>query len=234
MLRLRPIALGAGLMAAAVVAADSARAQPAPPPYPEPARPAPAPGSAAAFPPHEIVAIVRSTGLEPLSRPVRQGPTYALRAVDPAGREVRVIVDAHRGRVLRIVPTPRNANLPPSYTRPPAPIAAAPDASRMAALPPDDDEPPEMIMPNASTGPTMLAPSAPRATTHVPRPPPLPRPRPSLADAVAPALPVSPQVAPAVPSPVAPVPAAPPVEEKPATNAVAPPTPAQPAFEDAE
>jgi len=36
------------------------------------------------LPPHEIVTIVRSTGLEPLGSPVRQGPAYALRAVDPA------------------------------------------------------------------------------------------------------------------------------------------------------
>ena len=45
--------------------------------------------SGRSLPPHEVVAIVSSTGLEPVGRPVRQGPVYTLRAVDPAGEEVR-------------------------------------------------------------------------------------------------------------------------------------------------
>ena len=78
------IALCAGLVAALAVAGH-ALAQPAPPPvYPGTVYPG------TGLPPHEIVTIVRSTGLEPMGSPVRQGPTYALRAVDPAGEEVRV------------------------------------------------------------------------------------------------------------------------------------------------
>jgi hypothetical protein len=48
-----------------------------------------------------VLAIVRSKGLVPLSQPQRQGPAYALRALD-ADREVQVTVDARSGRILRI------------------------------------------------------------------------------------------------------------------------------------
>ena len=51
----------------------------------------------AGMPPHEILTIVRSTGMKPVSRPIRRGPVYVLRALDRAGEEVRVIVDARRG-----------------------------------------------------------------------------------------------------------------------------------------
>ena len=85
----------------------------------------------AGLPPHEIVTIVRSTGLEPLGSPVRQGPAYALRAVDPAGEEVRVIVDAQRGRIVKVIPlmAPRYAMplMRPPYGRPPRPIAMVPE-----------------------------------------------------------------------------------------------------------
>src|SRR5262245_44569131 len=56
------------------------------------------PGSEAGVPPYEVLTIVRSMGLEPLTRPVRNGPAYALRAVDSTGQEVRVVIDARRGR----------------------------------------------------------------------------------------------------------------------------------------
>src|SRR4029450_5532873 len=71
--------------------------------------------------------IVRSTGLEPLGRPVRQGQAYAVRAVDDAGEEVRVIVDARLGRIVKVVPLmePRYAMpllRPPAFGRPPRPV----------------------------------------------------------------------------------------------------------------
>ena len=119
------IALCAGLVAALAVSGH-ALAQPAPPPaYPGAVYPS------AGLPPHEIVTIVRSTGLEPLGSPVRQGPAYALRAVDPAGEEVRVIVDAQRGRIVKVIPlmAPRYAMplMRPPYGRPPRPMAMVPE-----------------------------------------------------------------------------------------------------------
>ena len=60
-----------------------------------------------------------------------KGPTYALRAVDPAGEEVRVIVDAQRGRIVKVIPlmAPRYAMplLRPPYGRPPRPMAMVPE-----------------------------------------------------------------------------------------------------------
>jgi len=56
------------------------------------------------LPPYEIVTILRSTGLNPLDRPVRRGPNYVLRAVDGGGEEVRVVVDARGGEVLSVTP----------------------------------------------------------------------------------------------------------------------------------
>lgn len=60
--------------------------------------------AAAVLPPFEVITIVRSLGLDPLGRPVRQGGTYVLRALDDFDREMRVVVDARSGRVLSAVP----------------------------------------------------------------------------------------------------------------------------------
>jgi hypothetical protein len=57
------------------------------------------------LPPDGVLAIVRSKGLEPLSRPQRHGATYALSALDPADRKVQVTVDARSGRILSVSPT---------------------------------------------------------------------------------------------------------------------------------
>ena len=53
----------------------------------------------AALPPHEILTILRSTGLDPLGQPVRRGPNYVLRAVDDSDREVSVVVSARSGDI---------------------------------------------------------------------------------------------------------------------------------------
>jgi len=67
-----------------------------------------------ALPPQQIVAIVRSAGLDPLSRPARQGPVYVVRANNRAGQEVRVIVDAQMGRIVKVVPlATAGPSLPP-------------------------------------------------------------------------------------------------------------------------
>jgi hypothetical protein len=56
------------------------------------------------LPPYEILTIVRSTGLDPLSQPFRRGSTYILRAMDGYGEEVRVMVDARGGEILSVQP----------------------------------------------------------------------------------------------------------------------------------
>jgi hypothetical protein len=192
------IALCAGLLAFGLSASERVLAQPVPLYYPGAVYPGYAPG----LPPHEIITIVRSTGLEPLSGPMRRGPIYAVRAVDRAGQQVRVIVDARLGRVVRIVPLPgarfaAQVVVPPPYGRPPAGVAVVPDGygpnSRIAALPPGADG-----LPAPGPGPAGVpsapgrapavgaAPGYPAAVGAAPRPaaqagPPLPRPRPKLA-----------------------------------------------------
>src|SRR5262245_21628083 len=167
------VLLCAGIAALALLASAPRPAQPVPPAY----RGAVFPGEA--LPPHEAVTIVSSTGLEPVGRPVRQGPVYALRAVDPAGEEVRVIVDAYLGRIVKVIPLsgPRYAMplLRAPYGRPPRPTAMVPG---------DEFDDFTSIGPGPSGSPSGVA-RAPRdpAAQAGQAGPPLPRPRPKVASA---------------------------------------------------
>src|SRR5262249_35514219 len=122
-------------------------------------------------PPCGVAAIGAPTGLEPLGRPVRQGQAYAIRAVDEAGEEVRVIVDARLGRIVKVIPLmePRYAVpllRPPAFGRPPRPLAMVPDGGI---------EGPEFNAPGAgglAAGRPARAPHEPAAQAG----PPLPRP----------------------------------------------------------
>jgi hypothetical protein len=160
----------ASVAAFALLAAQPGLTQVVPPPYPGTMYP-----GDGALPPHEIVTIVRSTGLEPIGRPVRQGPAYALRAVDPAGEEVRVIVNAYMGRIVKVIPVsgPRYAMplLRPPFGRPPRPMAMVPDGEF------DDFTPVGRGAGALPAGPGASAPHDPVAQAG----PPLPRPRPKVA-----------------------------------------------------
>src|SRR5258708_17625161 len=102
------VPLCASIVAFSLAALSAGLAQPGPPPYPGTVYP----GEGMILPPYEVAAIVRSTGLEPLGRPVRQGQAYAVRAIDEAGEEVRVIVDARIGRIVKVIPL-----MEPRYAR---------------------------------------------------------------------------------------------------------------------
>jgi hypothetical protein len=188
------IAICTGLLALGAAVAAPACAQMAPV-YP----------AAVALPPYEIVAIVRSTGLEPLSRPVRHGPAYTLQAVGPAGYPVHVTVDARLGRIVRVVPAahPRFAApvLPPPYARPPAGIAMVPDGygpgARAAVLPPSFEGPYGSLAGRERLPPGPGRPAATTAADGQASPTPLPRPRPQFAAAEPPpAATVAPQTPP--------------------------------------
>jgi hypothetical protein len=69
------------------------------------------------LPPHEIVTIVRSAGLNPLERPVRRGNTYVFRAIGARGQEMRVTVDARYGDVMSVAPV-ANVAVPPRLPGP--------------------------------------------------------------------------------------------------------------------
>ena len=164
------VLLFASILAFPLVASGAGLAQPVPYPYPDTVYP----GDGVILPPYEVAAIVRSTGLEPLGRPVRQGQAYAVRAVDDAGEEVRVIVDARLGRIVKVVPLmePRYAMpllRPPAFGRPPRPVAMVPNGGI---------EGPMLNGPGAA-GPGHIA-GAPHEPP-APAGPPLPRPRPKVA-----------------------------------------------------
>jgi hypothetical protein len=138
----------------------------------------------AGLPPYEIVALVRSAGLDPVSRPVRQGPVYVLRALSPAGQEVRVVVDARMGRIVKVAavaPTDPGAFAPPESipSARPVPDTNAP-GSRIATMPPGSDDDFEPVRPGAPA----VVPRPPARTAA--KPPPLPRPRPKEAVIAAP------------------------------------------------
>lgn len=178
------IALCVGVLALSLTASGSASAHPPPQPYyPGAARP-----GTAVLPPHEILAIMRSTGLEPLSRPLRFGPVYVLRAVNPSSREVKVIVDARSGRVLKVHPVLlQRYVLPPSYGPSPGQTANVPDGyganSRIAAKPPSVEGPPVRGLAAGALPAVPVPVAAPPRPTAQAGPPPLPRPRPKLAAA---------------------------------------------------
>jgi hypothetical protein len=232
------IALCAAAMILGLAASDKVLAQAmAPPPYP-PAYPGGGyPPPAGALPPYEIMTIVRSTGFEPLSRPLRQGPAYVVRAADGAGRLMHVYVDARMGRIVRVVPAMRRDAMAPYPPPPPYPIPpgrVVPDGnssnpnSRIAGLPdgaediaPDERGAPPARLPGAMPAPARTAPkaantSAGTAASAPAGPPPLPRARPKMAAVVAepaPSAPAAPMpsiadAAPSVPTQSAPAPGA--------------------------
>jgi hypothetical protein len=91
------------------------------------------------LPPYEVVTIVRSMGLNPLERPRWRHGRYVMAATDRSGREVRVVVDASSGQVIRVVPMdvgyydgPRGYGVRPDpydprYAAPPPPPRAIPN-----------------------------------------------------------------------------------------------------------
>ena len=195
-------AVYAGLLAIGLGASAPAVAQGLPYPYP----------GANGLPPYEVVALVRSAGLEPVTRPVRHGPAYVLQAVNKGGKEVRVVVDARTARIVRVVnlaparaaAAPDVPPLPPPYARPPAGIAGADGYgpnSRTADLAPEV-ETAAPYGPMAGNGALPVAPGRAPAAAATPAHTgtPMPRPRPKLAAAEPVAAPAEPAAAPAAPA----------------------------------
>jgi hypothetical protein len=139
------ITMGAGLLALGIVSIAPAAAQPiysAPPPGYHPM-----PGIA----PGHVLAIVRSAGLRPLTQPARRGPRYLILAADRYGQQLRVVVDAHGGRILRIAPA-----YDPRFAGPAGPPAGAAPVPQRAGPPP---MPPEVGRPQGdAVGGPLVAP----------------------------------------------------------------------------
>ena len=132
------------------------------------------------LPPHEILTILRSTGLDPLGQPVRRGPNYVLRAIDERDREVSVVVSARSGDVLSVMPVQTASRMPPPrggltwgpYERMP-PGYVPPGGYRAGSPVDDDDDEPNIVdNPNAPRPPGVV-PGAPpmRSSNAAPLPP---------------------------------------------------------------
>lgn len=77
--------------------------------------------------PHRVIAIVRSTGMTPLSPPIRRGPNYVVIASDQrTGGRMRVVVNGYNGMIVRVRPV---VAMRP-YPRPYGAVAADPYAPR--------------------------------------------------------------------------------------------------------
>jgi len=214
----KQFAICAGLLLLGLGTAATASAQTV---YAGPGLPDPA------LPPYEIMSIVRSTGLAPLTRPMRRGPYYVLVAVDRVGRQMRVVVDAQLGDIVNLRPALALGSYGPELGRPNAlPGGAATPLDTTAAYgshpsgdlygshPGGDAAPaptPPRPIPNAraANAPNVASPPPTRvavAEPALPPPPPLPRPRPKLALNEAPGAapteaPAGPPAAPAAASP---------------------------------
>jgi hypothetical protein len=151
------------------------------------------------LPSHEILAIVRASGLRPLSQPVRRGPrAYTLVAGGPGGERVQVVVDAYAGGIRRLNPIAMRP-----YGAPPVAAYRDDPRTRGALVERESREPPRNV-PNARVANAPAV--SPQTPAVKPQQAPLPRPRPDVAattpapEATVPppaAAPVEPQVAPA-------------------------------------
>jgi hypothetical protein len=168
------------------------------------------------LPPYEIVSIVRSTGLAPLTRPMRRGPYYVLVAVDRVGRQMRVVVDAQLGDIVNLRPALALGSYGPEVGRPVGvPGAGAPPSdsggaagygsrpSGDIALAPTPPRPIPNVRAVSPAGPVSPPTRVAVAEPALPPSPPLPRPRPKLALNEAPAQPPA-AAPPAVQSPAPP------------------------------
>lgn len=102
-----------GEMASAQTPAAAAPAAHLPPAVPPPK---PATGFVS---PYEIMRTVRAAGFHPVSRPLREGASYVLRATDFRGLPMRIVLDARTGVIrdaTRIVPAGAGTAAPAPVT----------------------------------------------------------------------------------------------------------------------
>jgi hypothetical protein len=92
------------------------------------------------LPPHEITAIAGDSGFAPLGNPQQRGIVYTISAVNPAGDDGKLVIDARSGRIIRFLPAYRmgdrfNEELDTAYG-PIGPLPPLPASARRAPRPP--------------------------------------------------------------------------------------------------
>jgi hypothetical protein len=119
--------------------------------------------------PYEITRIARTAGFDPLAPPLREGTTYVLRATDPSGSLMRVVVDARSGAIRTVNPI---ATGPGSFDQ----VGMLPPAGGSASYG-TPDHPYSEIAPQDERA--ISSSGTPVAVRPLIGEPPLPRPRPS-------------------------------------------------------
>src|ERR1700689_5040719 len=64
------------------------------------------------LPPREVYTVLRENGFSPLGAPQQRGLFYVIAAVDRAGEDGRLVIDARNGRIVRFMPAYRFGNNP--------------------------------------------------------------------------------------------------------------------------
>jgi hypothetical protein len=169
-----------------------------------------------AIPPHAIYAQLRAHGLRPVTQPVQTGRYIVVRAVDPYGTMVRILLNAHWGNVVAITPLPPAPVVGEGYGRPYGPYAARPYRPYPEPYP-DYGVPPRPDLksepapgPRSDSQPGIPKGPEQRTAAVTPNRMPLPRPRPAnpVAAAAAPTAPAAAVAAPVAATPKAPDPTA--------------------------
>jgi hypothetical protein len=179
-----------------------------------------------------IEATLHAHGMRPVTRPVHSWPYIVVRATDPSGRLVRVLLNARYGNIVEVIPLPSAPVLAERGYPPPGAYPYPPAERRYGGARPDLKAEPDPVGPGVVYGspPPNGDPQAhgaprpqdSRASITPPRTP-MPRPRPAQPTATAKV------ETPASTAPVAaaaPAPPAPEAEAAPAAPAASPPPPA--------
>jgi len=146
---------------------------------------------------HGIEATLRAHGMRPVTRPVQSWPYIVVRAADPSGRVVRVLLSARYGNIVEVIPLP---SAPVLAERGYPPPGAYPPAERRYGARPDLKAEPDPVGPGVVYGSPppygdpqanglpqahgMPRPQDSRAAVTPPRTP-MPRPRPAQPTATA-------------------------------------------------
>jgi hypothetical protein len=176
-----------------------------------------------------IEATLRGHGMRPVTRPVHSWPYIVVRATDPSGHLVRVLLNARYGNIVEVIPLP-SAPVLAERSYPPPGAYPYPSAERRGGVRPDLKAEPDPVGPGVVYGspPPYGDPQAHGApgphdsrASVTPSRTPMPRPRPAQPTATAKV------EAPASTGSIATPPAAPQTESAPAAPAAAPaPAPA--------
>ncbi|HEY1545192.1 MAG TPA: hypothetical protein VGG01_22570 [Xanthobacteraceae bacterium] len=224
-LRTLLLACGASIALAGIASAQS------PMPMSAPTRPEAMPRGYPPLPPYRVARMARASGFDPLFRPMRQGDTYVLRALDRNDVEYRLVIDAYTGRTMSVRATGHGEPGYGAYRGPVYGRIFGPRDDRYDSYGFGGPRPPmpPRVVPHArpSQANTQLgAQPSPAAQAAAPAPgstTPLPRPRPYVMEAtssipVEPSKGAEPQKAPLAPPapqnpvPTQPAPAAPPAD----------------------